>query len=321
MRSNRKYIVACCVLITSAMFATPLLAFPHYCLFTGLTSFAPPYPRAKDAVTFDINLGELPIPGGVPAVALSKTTVAAGSIRFDVILTSPANFAIFPEYQSYPTQGSENDITGSLDPLAVGGYFVTTAIRTWDPVNGFVNPCAFLGDRTTTLTVYADADGLSPVIEYYNSNLDHYFMTQSPTEIAALDAGVFSGWVRTGQSFLAYLPAEGGGQPILRFYGLPSAGLDTHFFTFASSPDLAVVEGNPSWELESVDAFNLDPPDSLLSGACPRGDIPVYRLWNGRTDSNHRYTTDPAIKAQMIAKGYIAEGYGPDAVMMCAFTR
>jgi hypothetical protein len=47
----------------------------------------------------------------------------------------------------------------------------------------------------------------------------------------------------------------------------------------------------------------------------------VYRLWNQRVDSNHRYTTDPAIKAQMIAKGYVAEGYGPDAIMMCAFTR
>ncbi len=44
----------------------------------------------------------------------------------------------------------------------------------------------------------------------------------------------------------------------------------------------------------------------------------VYRLWNNRADSNHRYTTDPTLKAAMIAKGYIAEGYGPDATIMCA---
>ena len=43
----------------------------------------------------------------------------------------------------------------------------------------------------------------------------------------------------------------------------------------------------------------------------------MYRLWNQRADSNHRYTTDPATKALMIAKGYIPEGYGPDAVVMC----
>jgi hypothetical protein len=41
-------------------------------------------------------------------------------------------------------------------------------------------------------------------------------------------------------------------------------------------------------------------------------------LWNGRADSNHRYTTSLAIKATMIGKGYIAEGYGPDQVTMCS---
>ena len=44
----------------------------------------------------------------------------------------------------------------------------------------------------------------------------------------------------------------------------------------------------------------------------------MYRLWNQRAHSNHRYTTDTAIKTQMIAKGYVAEGYGPDTVTMCA---
>ena len=45
--------------------------------------------------------------------------------------------------------------------------------------------------------------------------------------------------------------------------------------------------------------------------------LPVYRLWNQRADSNHRYTTDPGIKAYMQSKNYVAEGYGADAVAMC----
>lgn len=44
----------------------------------------------------------------------------------------------------------------------------------------------------------------------------------------------------------------------------------------------------------------------------------MYRLWNQRVDSNHRDTTSTAIKAQMVAAGYLAEGYGPDDVAMCA---
>jgi len=54
------------------------------------------------------------------------------------------------------------------------------------------------------------------------------------------------------------------------------------------------------------------------TGACPAGAVPVYRLWNNRADSNHRYTTDTTVVKQMLGKGYIQEGYGPNAVIMCA---
>jgi len=44
----------------------------------------------------------------------------------------------------------------------------------------------------------------------------------------------------------------------------------------------------------------------------------ILGVWNNRTDSNHRYTTDPEIRQQMIAKGYVAEGYEPPETAMCA---
>jgi hypothetical protein len=34
--------------------------------------------------------------------------------------------------------------------------------------------------------------------------------------------------------------------------------------------------------------------------------------------AEHRYTADLAVKAAMLARGYVAEGYGPDATIMCA---
>jgi len=57
-------------------------------------------------------------------------------------------------------------------------------------------------------------------------------------------------------------------------------------------------------------------PD-LETGQCPQSMVPVYRLWNNRADSNHRYTSDRSTRDEMVAKGYLAEGYGPDAVIMC----
>jgi len=70
-------------------------------------------------------------------------------------------------------------------------------------------------------------------------------------------------------------------------------------------------------ELETYGAFDVPLPD-LPTGTCAAGTIPVYRLWNNRIDTNHRYTTDVTIKQQMIARGYIAEGFGPEGVAMCA---
>jgi len=73
----------------------------------------------------------------------------------------------------------------------------------------------------------------------------------------------------------------------------------------------------PTYTYETASAFFIELPDAA-SGACAAGTVPVYRLWNNRADSNHRYTSDRSTRDQMIAKGYVAEGYGADAVAMCA---
>ena len=69
--------------------------------------------------------------------------------------------------------------------------------------------------------------------------------------------------------------------------------------------------------LQTPSAFFIALPN-LATGACPIATVPVFRLWNQRIDSNHRYTDDPAIKAAMVGLGFAPEGYGPDAVAMCA---
>ena len=149
-------------------------------------------------------------------------------------------------------------------------------------------------------------------IEYYDAALDHYFVTALPNEIAALDAKQFPGWERTGLSFNVYPAGSGiaGSTPVCRFYGSPDAGLDSHFYSASPLECQQVLERFPlAWLLESYDVFEVFMPDTT-TGACPAGSIPVYRAWNQRADSNHRYTTDPAVLQAMVAKGYAAEGYG-----------
>jgi Tol biopolymer transport system component len=154
------------------------------------------------------------------------------------------------------------------------------------------------------------------VIEYYNASLDHYFIASLPDEISALDAGLFFGWTRTGLSFRAYPQAAGNASPVCRFYIPPGYG-DSHFYS-ASVAECAVVHSAaPYFVLESPHVMYIDLPDTT-TGECPSGDVPVYRMWDKRADTNHRYTTNAGIRAQMVALGWVAEGYGPDQVIMCA---
>ena len=163
------------------------------------------------------------------------------------------------------------------------------------------------------------------VVEYYHPALDHYFITPLPNEIDRLDSGQIGGWNRTGFVFEGFAsPAAAGNlavNPVCRFYIPPIHG-DSHFFS-ASPAECANVRAKvltdpnfSGYDEETSAEFYIALPNTA-TGACPAGTVPVYRLWNQRADSNHRYTTDAATRAAMIARGYKPEGFGPDGVAMC----
>jgi hypothetical protein len=155
-----------------------------------------------------------------------------------------------------------------------------------------------------------------PVIEYYNAAFDHYFITSRTADMEALDTGRFVGWARTGFTFPAYPACVGGASPVCRFYLPPFSG-DSHFFSASRSECEQVSARFPSFILEDAEVMYVMLPDPV-TGACPAHSTPVYRLWNARRDTNHRYTTDRAARQRMIGAGWISEGYGDDGVAMCA---
>src|SRR5450631_4496160 len=156
------------------------------------------------------------------------------------------------------------------------------------------------------------------VVEYYRAAVGHYFMTADGNEIQTLDNGQLAGWARTGASFNAYPPSDAGHPPVCRFYGRPEAGLDSHFYSASIAECQAVIARfSDAWIYESADVFTIDLP-SPTDGACPAASLPVYRLYNNRADVNHRYTTSLEVRSEMLSAGWVAEGYGPLAVAMCA---
>ncbi len=154
------------------------------------------------------------------------------------------------------------------------------------------------------------------LVEYFHAEFGHYFITYLADEIAKLDNGTFKGWARTGRQFKAWTAAATGLSPVCRFFTVAFAPKSSHFYT-PYAPECAVVKTNNVWTFEGEVFFTQQ---ASLAGVCPTGTLPVYRMYNnGQTGApNHRYTTDLAVRAQMLAQGWIPEGAGDVGVIMCA---
>lgn len=169
--------------------------------------------------------------------------------------------------------------------------------------------------------------GLSSVpvlVEYFNAPRKHYFQSIDPIEIAALDAGVFPDWTQTGQRYRVYasrIAPSGNSSPLVpvcRYYGKPSYGLDTHFFSaFEFECDAISVLFQDQWIEESRNAYWVYLPNFTV-GSCPYGTIRIYRSFNAKPDVNHRYTSTTELRDSMAAQGWISEGVSNGAVGMCA---
>ncbi|MBI4740366.1 MAG: hypothetical protein HY777_02150 [Betaproteobacteria bacterium] len=174
---------------------------------------------------------------------------------------------------------------------------------------------AELKDIAAYIAATPAATVVYPVVEYFHTKLDHYFVTGDPEELTWLDSHPDMGWTRTGNTFKA-----SGSTPVCRFYGSAKPGPDSHFFTVSSSEcdSLKQLQAStpatlPRWNFEGLAFYTRAP----VSGACPSGTLPVYRAynngWTRGIDSNHRLSRSPAAIKEVVARGWTDEG-----IVMCA---
>jgi len=319
---------AAAALASSAMLASPMaiagVGVPiGGCILNGTVWTRPYEPRPDETITYEVLILE-------PGLADGPRRRVLASERIDHVGRRVHIEVIISEYpERFPNHRLINDwredAYGRFGPLDAGEWKVPTSVLLEDPVSGALveRTCISNIDEMNAFTVSASAPPptLQPIAEYHHAGLDHYFMTGNATEMAALDDGVYRGWTRTGNVIPAYAPYGSGwrGKRVGRYYGRPESGLDTHFYT-AANREKAALRSAPlavDWILETEVAFELPTPETL-TGTCPANTVPVYRLWNGRADSNHRYTTDLATRDAMIARDWTPEGHGPDGVALCA---
>lgn len=315
-----KRVMIACLLAFSA--GSSFAFDPPYCSGISRISFSPATPGPADLIGIWNAANWAPVgwtPQSGSIVSLSTVDLNQSKISLDVIFVSDP--AAFPAYKLVDPYGdSPYALVGPLNPAT---YQVSATVRMADPTTGAITPvCPNAPTQAATLVVLAQAapTQTAPLIEFYNAGLDHYFMSQDPKEISDLDTGVHPGWSRTGQRIPAYTlhGSDNRGRQVGRYYAPPSTGIDSHFYT-ASNREIQGMQAAGMlsvWGLEGV-VFEIPTPDTQ-TGTCLPGQVSVYRLWNQRSDSNHRYTIDPVIRDQMIARGWESEGYGPNAVVMCA---
>ena len=119
----------------------------------------------------------------------------------------------------------------------------------------------------------------------------NYFISDLAPDLDALDTGRFAGWARTGKTFKVWPISQGFLNDVCRFYIPPEHG-NSHFFS-ASPAECATVSGlvgtNPNYSGYVLRRPRRSRWRSPTPRACALNIGPVYRLWNQRADSNHRY--------------------------------
>ena len=170
----------------------------------------------------------------------------------------------------------------------------------------------------STPSVAGPVDAIT-IVEYYDFERDHYFISGDTLEITNLDNDPARKYVRTGLVFYAYAdpfsspyPATG----VCRFRA-DSPLIDSYFFSASAAQcNYVSAHASSSWKLQSAAAFYIPVPDG--DGNCPGGTVPVYRFDNNRQDFNQRHTIDLSVKRAMLNRAWVPDGAGPRGVAFCS---
>jgi Repeat of unknown function (DUF5648) len=154
------------------------------------------------------------------------------------------------------------------------------------------------------------------VFEFYAPSLNHYFVTANTAEAANLANNPQLGWRLTGDIQIhanrvaQFVPGFAG---VCRFYGHPTIGPNSHFYTadegecnFLKQLQLSTPFGRPRWNYEEISFASI----ATSAGQCGSYS-PVVRFYNNgaaANDSNHRYVTTQASYDTMVRAGWRNEG-------------
>jgi len=124
------------------------------------------------------------------------------------------------------------------------------------------------------------------IVEFYNPDLDHYFITMEGGEATIVDSGVSGRWLRTGEFFEGWASqaeAPAGAIPVYRFYAFTE---NSHFYTSSVTEKDYLVSLNPysahdkGWILEGIAFYLAGAPSAAAKASCNVRMRTVQRAYN-----------------------------------------
>ena len=185
----------------------------------------------------------------------------------------------------------------------------------------------------------ATTSAQASMVEYWNPQVDFYFLTSRENEKSLLDGSIDSSanhlWYRSGYWFKTDPGSSSTTSSINRYY-IPGAAKNatrgTHFYTALNSDKSAITstgkERFPSLDCsgvpntyfcnEGIDSYTTLPNGTGASAICTAGTVPIYRAFRGTPryvdDGNHRYLTNAAMYNYMVSD----LGWNGEAINFCA---
>lgn len=149
-------------------------------------------------------------------VIVSLTPVIESSVRVAV-----GNGVVRVDYDYLPYVATAHSVVVVNMPVMAAGSYTLEGWGT--PINGGGAAIRYFGGAV-------EVKSLVTVTEFYQPDLDHYFMTARSEDVALLDSGTFGRWDRTSQRFRAWSTpdAAAGVRPVCRFWAAKNGA---HYFT------------------------------------------------------------------------------------------
>jgi len=151
-------------------------------------------------------------------------------------------------------------------------------------------------------------------VEYFDADAGLFFHTADATEKRLVDDGIYGQeWQRSESYFRVWTSPAEGRVAMCRFFDFADHPATPHLYVYGD--DCASARASGTWSFQTIAYYVAEP----TNGTCPEGTDALFRMYQpGKSGGpSYRYTTEPAARAELIARGGIVKARDIGSLFAC----